>query len=338
MTQQIDSTYFAAFHEYVKGVNTRVEATMQADLDQVLAGGDPLLRDVLTYALFSGGKRIRPLLTVLSATLCGATDTTIYHLASAFEYLHVATLIHDDVIDHAEQRRGRATVCTEFGIPAAILGGDWLHARSMDLVGQLTGQTGLEIFCRATRSMVDGEFLQLRHVADTNTDEDAYFSVIKKKTGNLIASTCEIGAIYAKANQATQQALSSYGEKIGAAFQVVDDLLDFQGETEKTGKKTGNDFIEGKMTLPLIRALQQADAMDRNHLKSLVSGDRTHPETYAQAYALIQNNNGFSSASWTARHLIDQALAALSIFDSDDQQQQVTMLKMLAHYILFRNK
>ena len=134
-------------------VGERVEATMRADLSAALAGADPLLNEVLDYALFNGGKRIRPLLTVLCSRCCGRDEEDLYLLAAAFEYLHVASLIHDDVIDRAAPRRGRATVLARFGMPSAILAGDWLHAQSMYLIGRLAGRAGLEIFCRAKTSM-----------------------------------------------------------------------------------------------------------------------------------------------------------------------------------------
>ena len=144
-------------------VASRVEIAMRADLAVALSGCDPLLIQVLEHALFNGGKRIRPLLTVLCSRCCGRDDDDLYLLAAAFEYLHVATLVHDDVIDHAPRRRGKITVSAKFGLAAAILAGDWLHARSMHLIGRLAGSQGLEIFCQATGSMVNGEFEQLRY-------------------------------------------------------------------------------------------------------------------------------------------------------------------------------
>ncbi|MCF6186906.1 MAG: polyprenyl synthetase family protein [Desulfobulbaceae bacterium] len=234
-------------HAVAAEVAARVEEVMRSDLESALQGCDPFLVEVLEYGLFGGGKRIRPLLAVLSASICGRRDDDVYLLAAAFEYLHVATLIHDDVIDHARDRRGREAVGRKYGMAAAILAGDWLHARSMHLVGRLTGSEGLDIFCRATGAMVDGEFLQLRHVGDAGIGEDEYFAVIARKTGSLIASTCAIGALFGGGDSERQQAMQNYGEKVGAAFQVVDDLLDYLGSRQQTGKKVGNDFIEGKV-------------------------------------------------------------------------------------------
>lgn len=319
-------------------VATRVEAAMRQDLGEALAGCDPLLGDILDHALFSGGKRIRPLLTVLCARCSGRDDDNLYLLAAAFEYLHVATLVHDDVIDHAPKRRGKVTVVARFGIAAAILAGDWLHARSMALIGQLTGAQGLDIFCQATTAMVNGEFEQLRYVADTTTSEAQYFAVIRQKTGNLIASTCAIGALYAGANDEQRAALTAYGDRIGAAFQVVDDLLDFQGQSEATGKATGNDFIEGKLTLPVLQALARADAPERQRIGALFAGVRTSPEAYNALCTFIERHQGFATAAQSARELIEQALAALAPVSASGGSSEIMLLKELAGYILSRNK
>ena len=320
-------------------VADRVEAAMRADLETALAGCDPLLVEVVHYSLFPGGKRIRPLLTVLSSRCCGRDDDDLYLLATAFEYLHVATLVHDDVIDRASQRRAKATVVARFGLTAAILAGDWLHARSMHLIGQLAGPRGLSIFCAATLSMVNGEFVQMRLAGDAATKEQQYFEVIRQKTGNLIASTCALGALFAGADEVRLQALSVYGDLVGAAFQVVDDLLDFQGDPGSTGKMTGNDFAEGKITLPLLHTLERASVADRRTIEELLAADRTDPASYQRVVALIERYDGFTAATAVARRLIDQALTALAPFTRPgDEEPSVRLLRQLAHYILARNK
>ena len=320
-------------------VGAQVEAAMRTDLAAALEGADPLLTEVLHYALFNGGKRIRPLLTVLCSRCCGRDDEGLYLLAAAFEYLHVASLIHDDVIDRAGQRRGRATVAARFGMTSAILAGDWLHARSMYLIGRLAGAPGLAIFCQATTSMVNGEFVQLRLVGDTTAGEEAYYAVIRQKTGNLIASTCDLGALHAGAAPPQREALRAYGDNLGAAFQVVDDLLDFLGDEQVTGKRTGNDFIEGKVTLPLLHALSRASAGEREELERLLHGDREHRGAYERLRALIEGLDGFRTAAATARELVERAKACLDIFpDREPERTSVALLKELAAYILTRTK
>jgi len=315
-----------------------LEDAMQQDLDTGLAGCDPLLAEVLKYALFGGGKRIRPLLFILSARVCGVSGTDVYTPAAAFEYLHVATLIHDDVIDNAGERRGRASVGRRYGTAAAILAGDWLHARSMHLVGQLAGPEGLEVFCRSTAGMVDGEFLQLRHVADCEITEEQYFAIIHRKTALLIASTCEMGAIYAGGSAKQREALASYGARLGEAFQVIDDLLDYQGITAATGKRTGNDFCEGKLTLPLILALARADAAKRESITAIIAGERQDPDHLIIVTRFIEQHNGFGLARATAEAMIDEAIAALSIFEGEDAGEHLRMLRGLAGYVLARNR
>lgn len=319
-------------------VADRVEEAMRSDLASALHGCDPLLVEVLEYGLFGGGKRIRPLLAVLSSSICGRQDADVYLLAAAFEYLHVATLIHDDVIDHARNRRGREAVGRKYGMAAAILAGDWLHARSMHLVGRLTGSEGLDIFCRATGAMVDGEFLQLRYVGDAGIGEQEYFAVIARKTGSLIASTCTIGALFAGGDLGQQQAMNRYGEKVGAAFQVVDDLLDYLGNQQQTGKKVGNDFIEGKVTLPVIAAMEQAGTEERRELKALFSGDRTRSGTCDRLYDLLERLGGFQRARQTAEELVREAVAALQVFASAEEEETYALLAAIAEYILVRNK
>jgi len=324
--------------EAARQVAMGVEQAMRADMEDALKGCDPLLGEVLAYAIFGGGKRIRPLLTVLSASICGRRDETLYLLAAALEYLHVATLIHDDVIDHARTRRGRESVRNRYGMAVAILAGDWLHARSMHLIGQLTGPDGLSVFCHATGAMVDGEYLQLRHNADVDMTEEQYFAIIGRKTASLIASTCMLGAMFAGASEEQQQALGRYGEKVGIAFQVVDDLLDYLGDQESTGKKVGNDFIEGKITLPLIAALARADEEQNATLRELLGGDRTRPESCDRLRDLLEQLGGFSYARKRAERLVDEAVAALDIFRNGNDPDSYEQLVAIAGYILVRKK
>ena len=323
---------------FIKKVAARVEETMRADLDRALVGNDPLLSQVLEYALLNGGKRIRPMLTVVSSRLCGRDDDGLYQLAAAFEYLHVATLIHDDVIDHAENRRGVEAVGKKFGIAAAILTGDWLHARSMHLIGTLAGQQGLDIFCDATMAIVDGEFLQLRHVADTTITEEQYFAVIQRKTASLISSTCEIGALYGGGTADQVTALATYGRKIGIGFQIIDDLLDYLGDAQTTGKQVGNDFIEGKLTLPLIHALSQAGEQNRNILLNCIRGDRSLTGACDTAQQLMYDLGSYEFSRKRAGQEVKEGLAILTIFDRDRHEESLAILEGLAGYILNRDK
>lgn len=320
----------------------RIEQAMQADLAAITCDMAPLLGEVLHYGLFNGGKRIRPLLTVLCYRLCGGSEVKskvdIYPLAMAFEYLHCATLFHDDVIDQALTRRGRPAVNVAYGETAAILAGDFLHARSMLLVGRGGGIQALEIFCKATTAMVDGEFLQLHNASRYNLAEADYFAVIMGKTARLIGATCEIGALVAGADAAAQQALCNYGLHLGCAFQIIDDLLDYLGDEASTGKSVGNDFREGKMTLPLIIAMGRAEDGDRERLLFMLASVQERQSGFVEACALIARYDGFALARHKAEEMIASALAQLRIFDQAEVQQERAMLEALASYVLSRNK
>ena len=321
----------------------KIEQTIRQDLQEATAGIDPLLSEVLDYGILNGGKRLRPLLVVLAARLCGHREErkskkSIYELAIAFEYLHGATLFHDDVIDRADMRRGKPSVNKEFGTVAAILGGDFLHSRSMFLVGSLGGKTALKIFCQATNAMVDGEFLQLRNAQNYNLSEDDYFAAVKGKTALLIAATCEIGALAGGAADAEQRALAAYGISLGTAFQIVDDLLDYQGDAAQTGKVVGNDFREGKMTLPLILALGAANSEDRERLYFLLEDESARQDGFSEAYGLIEKYDGFDLSRNRAESIIAEAVAGLKIFSSEESLSVLAILNALAQYVLARKK
>lgn len=321
----------------------RIEHTMRQDLQVATTGADPLLIEVLEYGIFNGGKRLRPLLFLLAARLSGLVGekgkaNTLYELAIAFEYLHGATLFHDDVIDRADMRRGKPSVNKEFGEIAAILGGDFLHSRSMFLVGSLGGAAALKIFCHATNAMVDGEFLQLRNAQNYSLSEEDYFAAIKGKTALLIAATCEVGALTGGATVAQQQALADYGIGLGTAFQIVDDLLDYQGDSAQTGKAVGNDFQEGKMTLPLILALSGANDEDQKRLLYLVANEDARKDGFSEAYGLIEKYNGFTLSRKRAESIVADALGGLEIFSGDDHSGALMIFRALAQYVLLRDK
>ena len=332
------STDTAPLFTFISKVASRMEETIRTDLKHALADNDPLLDEVLQYALLTGGKRVRPMLAIVSSRLCGRDDEELYQLAAAFEYLHVATLIHDDVIDKADNRRGVESVTKKYGAAVAILAGDWLHARSMHLVGSLAGSKGLDIFCKATTAMVDGEFLQLRHQGDTGVMEEQYFAVILRKTARLISSTCEIGALFGNGTADQLAALSLYGQKIGIAFQIVDDLLDYLGDEQTTGKKTGNDFIEGKLTLPLIHALNQAGEKDRATLLNCIHGDRSLAASYNTAKHIMLDQKSFEFSRQRAGQEVEEGLRALTIFDRNLHEECLAILEGLAGYILSRDR
>lgn len=316
----------------------RVDETIKRDLEDIARSNDPLLSDILEYALLGGGKRVRPLLVILCSRICGRDDNDLYRLASSFEYLHVATLLHDDVIDQADTRRGKVSVNSRFGLVGAILAGDFLHAYSMEIVGRLGGQRALESFTRATRGMVDGEFVQLRNSRRFNQSEQDYYTVIMGKTALLIGAACEVGALYGHGAEGAAELLGNYGLRLGCGFQIIDDLLDYCGNAEKTGKRIGNDLAEKKMTLPLILAMQRADADGRKRLTEILEDPEHRPEHFAEVYELIERYDGFSDSKKKAEEMISEAMTAIDRLGNHTNLQSMTTLKALAHYVLTRDK
>ena len=312
----------------------KIDEAMAEDLADIV---NPTLREIIHHGIFNGGKRVRPLLTLLAANLCGGEiNRDAYRLAMSFEYLHAASLLHDDVIDHAEQRRGKPSANTIWGNSDVILAGDYLHTRAMTLAGTVGSPEILSVIGKATASMVEAEFLQAKTAQDIDRSVDNYFTVLAGKTGALISSPCETGALFAKAGDNQRQALHDYGQALGLAFQVIDDLLDYQGDPAKTGKAVGNDFQEGKMTLPLLHALDQAEPAHRDLLLELLAASPEKRQSeVATAHAIIEANNGFEHARAKAESLVNEACASLAAFPDNDAKK---MLLGLGHYVLTRQK
>lgn len=321
---------------YLKNEAPKIDAAMREDLISIK---DSALAEIVEYALFNGGKRVRPLLCLLAAGLCDNHEDRAFKLAIAFEYLHVATLLHDDVIDHADTRRGRKAANLIWGTTSAILAGDYLHARSMYLIGDLGGSRALEIICRTTAAMVEGEFQQMHNARDFNQSEEDYFAVIKGKTALLISSVCEIGAIFAQGTDQQTKALNSYGADLGAAFQITDDILDYQGDPGKTGKAVGNDFAECKMTLPLIHALEKASPSDRNFLMDLLTGkEEERHKAIGRVIPILEKYDGFQYSRQKAGHFVAQAIKELEFFPAAAARHDKDILTGLAHFVLNREK
>ncbi len=318
----------------------RVEAEMEQDFILLEKTHDRKLLEVLRYGLLGGGKRVRPFLVMMAASLCGRKEDDSCPLAIAFEYLHGATLFHDDVIDSSDLRRGRAAVHKKFGTVAAILAGDFLLAHSMEIVAKYTGQRGLISFNQATRGMVDGEFWQLRNATDFNLGEQDYAEAVMRKTGLLIVAACEVGGLWGGAGKKELAALRCYGEGLGFAFQIIDDLLDYKGDSLKTGKAVGNDLQEGKMTLPLILAIQHANTKERRRLRKIVEDKelRKTKDALEEVVQLIEKNKGFYLARYRAEIAIKEGVEALNVFQSSSGEKVKEILAALGMFVLKREK
>ncbi len=321
----------------VKKEAAEIDRYMRADISLMKAEVDDLLYQILDYGLFNGGKRVRPLLVVLASRICGNEDNDAYRLGTAFEYLHAATLFHDDIIDGSETRRGKQSVYRKFGLIGAILAGDFLHAKAMATVGKFSGQEGLEVFCRATTGMVDGEFMQLKNANKLNLSELDYYDAIMGKTGLLIAAACEIGALFGGGDEHQVKALRDYGERLGCAYQIVDDLLDYLGDPGKTGKVLGNDLAEGKMTLPLILTINEAGETDRCRLMQILADNDQRISGVEEVCSIIAKYDCFAAARKRAETAVEEACNALGIF-SGNKGVERQILEGLARYVLSREK
>lgn len=313
-----------------------VDRAMNHDLEDLASRHDARLIEILRYGLLGGGKKLRPLLAVVASRICGDPGKNVFLLAAAFEYLHVATLFHDDVIDQAETRRGTPSVYKVYGMEGAILAGDFLHAHSMEIVGKYGGKECLAAFCRATTGMVDGEFLQLRNADNYSLSPEDYYRTIEGKTALLISAALEVGAMDGGASVEQREALAAYGRYLGYGFQIADDLLDYRGDTEKTGKAVGNDLCEGKMTLPLILALTQAQEEQRDMVIDLLKDRQRRSTAFATIHDFIEGHNGFHMAERAAWEFIEKAEEKLQIFNQDSEG--IAILKGIARYAMEREK
>jgi octaprenyl-diphosphate synthase len=258
--------------EFLKPVIGPGMAEVDRALKAALASEIPLVRQVADYIIGGGGKRLRPALLLLAAGACGYTGRDQYVLAAVVEMIHTATLLHDDVVDESSQRRGRATANAAFGNAAAVLVGDFLYSRAFQMMVAVDRMPVLRIVADATNVIAEGEVLQLMNTGNAGIDEAAYLGVIHRKTAKLFEAAARLGAVLGTQDEARIEAFARYGVHVGTAFQIMDDVLDYSGEAASIGKNLGDDLAEGKMTLPLIRALAVGSEADRSTIRHAIEG------------------------------------------------------------------
>jgi octaprenyl-diphosphate synthase len=288
----------------VAAINVALGANLQTHV--------PLIAEVGRHILLSGGKRIRPLLFILAARMCGCQGNHLCDFSTIFEYLHAATLLHDDVIDAANVRRGVSTANTIWGNQAVILVGDFLLAKALSLAVTTNKLKVLQVLSHTTTMMAEGEILQLLHAGNLEITEAEYFEVITRKTAILMAAACQIGAILGGAGPAQEEALNQMGLNLGITFQVVDDILDYTGDERELGKQVCADLREGRITLPLIHALAQAKPRERERLEAIAQ-DLT-PESASELRNLLDQHGSLDHARTVARNYTLKAQANLSAF------------------------
>ncbi len=229
-----------------------------------------LIRTIANYIVAGGGKRLRPALVLLAARAFGDGDNARHELAAVIEFIHTATLLHDDVVDESSLRRGRKTANAEFGNAASVLVGDFLYSRAFQMIVEAGSLRVMKVLADATNVIAEGEVLQLLNVHDPDTDERKYLTVIRYKTAKLFEAATQVGAIIGGASPAVEAALAEYGMHLGTAFQLIDDVLDYSGDLHETGKNLGDDLAEGKPTLPLIYAMRAGNAAERELIRHAI--------------------------------------------------------------------
>ncbi len=295
----------------------------------------PLIRKVGEYVLASGGKRIRPMLLLLSAQLAGYRGQAHVGLASVVEFIHTATLLHDDVVDGATLRRGQESANTVWGNEASVLVGDFLFAKSFSIMVRDGNLEVLKALSDATTQMAEGEVQQLINTCDLELDEESYIDVVRDKTAVLLSAASRCGAILGECDAEQEEALAAYGMDIGIAFQFMDDALDYVAEQIDFGKSRGHDLLEGKVTLPLIHTLNSCTPEERERVEAVVEQEDLPQGDLDYVIGLIEQYDGIGYTRKRAGDFIEQAKSALTCFDDSPTKQA---LLDLADYVVRRNK
>jgi len=295
---------------------------------QRLASDIVLVNQISQYIIGSGGKRLRPLSVVLAARACGHTGDRHIPAAAIIEFIHTATLLHDDVVDGSDKRRGRDTANSVFGNEASVLVGDYLYSRAFQMMVELEDMRIQEVMANATNTIAEGEVLQLMNAHDPDTTEERYLEVIYRKTAKLFEAGAQVAAILAKSTPAVEDAMVAYGRHLGAAFQLVDDALDYTASADELGKNLGDDLAEGKPTLPLIFALGHSSIEDTARLRTAIEhGGLDDLEAITRT---IEASGGLEYTAQLARREKDLAVAALARLPDTPFRQALTSLAEFA--------
>jgi octaprenyl-diphosphate synthase len=284
-----------------------VDALIRTHMDSPV----PVIPALADHLIAGSAKRLRPLLTIAAARLCGARDDACLKLAAAVEFIHTATLLHDDVVDSSQLRRGRVAAHLIWGAPASVLVGDFLFARAFELMVGAGSMSALEILARASRVISEGEVLQLTRSHDLDLSQEIYIEIIKAKTAELFAAAAEAGAVSADASPERCRALRRFGQDLGLAFQLIDDALDYSGDAETLGKNPGDDFREGKVTLPLLIAMQRTAASERDFWVRTIDRREQQDGDFDRARALMAETGALEETLAMAHRYAETAKAAI---------------------------
>ncbi len=290
----------------MNGVNAVILERMQSKV--------ALIPELAGHLIAGGGKRMRPMLTIACGTLLGYPGTRHHKLAAAVEFIHTATLLHDDVVDGSGMRRGKRTANLIWGNPASVLVGDFLFSRAFELMVEDGSLKVLRILSHASAVIAEGEVEQLTAQRRIGTDEDQYLEIISAKTAALFAAACRVSPVVAEASEDAERALDSYGRNLGIAFQLTDDVIDYSSDEATMGKGVGDDFRDGKMTLPVILAFARGDESDRAFWRSAIGGERVSEEDLTHAIALLKSTDALADTIERARQYARRAIDALAMF------------------------
>jgi octaprenyl-diphosphate synthase len=294
--------------DYLSLIQRDMQA-MDEVIDARLASEVPLVGQVARYIINSGGKRLRPVLLLLASGAIGGTNPHKHALAAVVEFIHTATLLHDDVVDESTLRRGRETANELFGNAASVLVGDFLYSRAFQMMVDVDQMRVMQILADATNVIAEGEVLQLMHMRDADLTEADYLRVIRSKTAKLFEASSRLAAVIEHASEDTEAALATYGQALGTAFQIIDDVLDYEGDAHELGKNLGDDLREGKTTLPIICAMQLAEPTQRARLHAALSAGDI--DALPELVTIIQTGGGLEQARQVAANEAQRALDAI---------------------------
>ncbi len=308
-----------ALHDHMIDVNAVILDRMQSHV--------PMIPQLAGYLIAAGGKRIRPLLTLACASLCGDESDNPKKLAAAVEFIHTATLLHDDVVDGSDQRRGQAAANAVFGNQASVLVGDFLFARAFELMVETNNINALNSLAKASSTITEGEVLQMSLIGNTDITREQYFKIIEAKTAALFVASCEVAPILME-QDAT--AFTTYGHCLGMAFQIIDDVMDYT--SPKMGKDKGDDFMEGKITLPVIIAMENANNDDKEKIQTAIKNPNA--DNIDGFIKLLEKYDAFNQSITVAQDYSDQGSEALSHFTGDIAQNLIALPQSILHRVV----
>jgi octaprenyl-diphosphate synthase len=303
-------------------------AADMAQVDRVIArrldSGVPLVSQVSQYIISAGGKRVRPALLLLTAGALGYQGTQHHNLAAVVEFIHTATLLHDDVVDESTLRRGRPTANESFGNPASVLVGDFLYSRAFQMMVDSGEMRVMEILSEATNVIAEGEVLQLMNMHDASLDEAGYLRVIRSKTAKLFEASTRLAAVIAQSSPEVENACAEYGQALGTAFQVIDDVLDYDGNSGELGKNLGDDLREGKNTLPLIIAIQRGTDRQKALIKNAIENGEVN--ALEEIIEIVRSCGALEATRSAAAAEAERAISALSVLPESAYKESMHAL------------